>query len=943
MVVSICSIVCCLMLLGWVIYVVYNFATSDKEECIKYIRSYKKGSFTVPLFPGFLIYLIGGIYSKGFNLRVFFESFASIVSLATLKYDFGSLEGLMEANKVFRDSVYFCFSVITANTVLLACSVMQQLFHFWRKTLKRRFVFLFSRNLCFIYGKNARSLKMYESDDRNYCPEKYIIDEFPSGGDDELFPKGISYANCLSLGKEAEWVGRFLSRKEKEIKRIRNRCEFFLGINKETDARWDEFNSKLKKDADELRDKRKAHIEEKAEEKGLDTQWTDYQKQRKNCVFALGGSPEKQKELQNELSDIEKLWKEFWNEIDSSTKKEFEEDWKNYLDEEKKTIEEKAKKNNESLREIENDINKAMNLLFRNKEGREALLKRFWKKQEDDLNKEFKRLVQKDIEEPDKEFLKKEKAKLEDLYLEEKGFRKNEFIIIVNFEKDDRNISLCRLLSDTIRTVHSRHEDKPENLNYLFNKLSIYVFGDDELDSIYEEIESRTFGCMHFINKYKAIGMNVLRDYPVTRFMDAKQIDYEKAALKEGVRMTFSMIGFGKTNRRLFSDLVSDCQFRILGSDGETSRDYAPEFYIYDKNRNIYTADLNHNYFRYKVFYDTMKKRDEYLPIVNPPADVYPVSDCDINSPEFYDNLKKCFMRYGNGIHFVYIAFGTDLQNIELAKKLYDKKNEWGISDLFIFVKVNSLERPTSEYLLDEDRVCFNIYGEDDEIYSFRNVISTDVYKLASYCDSIYEDISERTDPEDVRVSEVRLSRKWFNRKKFEFDRLSSLAQGISIVNKLGMLGLEICDKSDGISSDIYDSLYMNNEMARKNLTEAEHQRWNAFMICNGYVPSTKAQIRKYDPRNDVQKEEKKKEEHKERHHGNITSIDGLVLFKKELADAFRAEDKKKGKTIDPDEFDVIKYDVCLMDNCYDVIGKMGKGLKLKTTKTEEGSLPQPV
>lgn len=740
MVYTIVTYICFIGLVCWVLYLAYKLFSfkRNRVERIRYIRSFKKGSFTIPLVPAFFLYLIGKSYSKGFSLTVILETITTTLSLVGLRCDTESVKALMEANQLYAFSLYLCFVLVAISAYMLTNSILQQRFHFWRCSAKKKTRKIYMENVCFIYGNNARSLKMYETDKDDYCPAKFIIDDFQPAGDENLFFKGVAYAKCLSLVEEAKGIEDYLKCKEEIIK-------------KEKEI--------LRNDTDKIRD-----------------------------------------------------------------------------------------------------------------------------------------------------------------YLEEKRRSQKDFIIIVNFENDDKNIDFCRRLSQIIGEVHARHEKEDSELNWLLNSLNIYVFGNDELDSIYQEIEAKTFGCIHFVNKYKTIGMNVLMRYPVTSFLNEKQIDYSKAALESDVGISFSMIGFGKTNRRLFSDLVSDTQFRI--SDGKGGyKAYTPVFHLYDKNHNIYTKDLNHNYFRYEKFLQAHKSNDGYLPFAPLPADVKLVSDCDINSQDFYVNLKTSFGEGKNDVNFVYIAYGSDLQNIELAKKLYDKKTEWNIQNLYIFVKVSSLAKATTEYLLDEDRECFKVYGEDDEVYSFRNVISMDLYRLASYCDRIYDDTGEKKQLGDSRAAAVKLSKKWFNNKKYEFDRLSSFAQGISIINKLGMLGLKITGKGGGISKEEYEELYKNNKTARDNLSESEHQRWNAFMICNGYVPSTIEQILKYDPRIDKQKENKKEEEHKERRHGNLTTMEGLVMFRNELAKKFKGN---------PEAFDVIQYDSGLMDRCFEVVTLLGKGLARK-------------
>ena len=56
----------------------------------------------------------------------------------------------------------------------------------------------------------------------------------------------------------------------------------------------------------------------------------------------------------------------------------------------------------------------------------------------------------------------------------------------------------------------------------------------------------------------------------------------------------------------------------------------------------------------------------------------------------------------------------------------------------------------------------------------------------------------------------------------------------------------------------------------RKNLAVQEHYRWNAFMICNGFVPATRDQILAG-----------RAKDYSLRIHGNLTPFEGLFEFRK--------------------------------------------------------------
>ena len=454
------------------------------------------------------------------------------------------------------------------------------------------------------------------------------------------------------------------------------------------------------------------------------------------------------------------------------------------------------------------------------------------------------------------------------------------------------------------------------------SKLSIFVFGSETLDSIYLDIERSSCGYLYFVNKYKIIGQRFLWEHPFTDFMSEKHVDFTKALLKENTSITVSMVGFGKTNRRLLLDLISGNQFAIEAENNKEGRKpLLANYYIYDNRGDLHTKDLNHGYFRYEKFCAEHIDDSNYLPFADRPADEHFMSGCDINSEEFYDSLRHSFGRKDTDLNFIFISFGDDYENIELGKKLYAKKKEWGIANLVIFVKT---KHPKTKKMLGLDDAAEQRlipYGEEGEIYSLQKIISLDLYRIAAAADCAYWETSNRQN-ECARIWD------WHSPEKNHIERQSSFYAGLNLKNKYGLFGLKILNGVvvDCSKPDIKVKLALKeNErilvlekirgekdveeipfaVVRDNLAYQEHLRWNAFMICCGYVPSSISQILEPGKRGEEPKDKGKN--HEERRHGNLTTFEGLKEFSMRLSRKY----PKAGKESD---FDVIKYDYDLLD-----------------------------
>ena len=112
----------------------------------------------------------------------------------------------------------------------------------------------------------------------------------------------------------------------------------------------------------------------------------------------------------------------------------------------------------------------------------------------------------------------------------------------------------------------------------------------------------------------------------------------------------------------------------------------------------------------------------------------------------------------------------------------------------------------------------------------------------------------------------------------------------------------------------------------RRNMAIHEHQRWNSFMISKGIIPSTREQIASEKI---VGKDGRERftngKNYAVRRHGNLTTFDGLVEFRKIVAKRDNCSEAEK---------DVIKYDYQLLDDAYWLLQANGykivKNVKMK-------------
>lgn len=513
-----------------------------------------------------------------------------------------------------------------------------------------------------------------------------------------------------------------------------------------------------------------------------------------------------------------------------------------------------------------------------------------------------------------------------------------ECIFVINTGSDEKNITLARAAIDAI----SSYDD--DTRQRLFLKVKVYVFGDPNYQTIYDDIVSGGFGCIHYVNKYQKIAMDFIDRYPIASFMTEDQVDYDTSLVHEEVDINMMLIGFGRTNQQIFLTSVANNQFLTKGEDEPKLKKV--NYFIIDKYCSENNKNLNHSYYRYKNECRQINP-DEYLPLPSIPAEEH-FLHLDINSFDFYVKLKEIVSRSTRDVNFIVIAFGNDLENLDMAQKLVEKREEWEIRNLLIFVKVRAWHK---EQTMLEQSGCYFIGNENDTVYDIEKIVGDKIYKMAKMRNEVYDIEWDITNYPDIVVDDSYIKRvceaankKWYI-KKSQMERDSSLYGCLSLRSKLNLMDLDYCRVEDNnitpLSEREYLEIYAKGDMPRvgkytatangkpivdygidfapslrRNMAIHEHQRWNSFMISKGIIPASREKILTETQLNkNGETEFTNGKNYVLRRHGNITTFGGLVEFRRLVADRDGVDEKNK---------DVIKYDYQLLDDVYWLLSKNG-------------------
>lgn len=509
-----------------------------------------------------------------------------------------------------------------------------------------------------------------------------------------------------------------------------------------------------------------------------------------------------------------------------------------------------------------------------------------------------------------------------------KDFYEQKVTIIVNTMRDEDNLVVIKSLSSLIIDKNLEKFDINNEVG-----LSCYAFGEPENVATFMHFATKTKDVIRYVNKYKLIAMDFVGSYPITHYM-TDEIDTETATIKEDVDINVALIGFGKTNNQIFLTSVANNQVMSL-ADGKL-QEKVINYYIFDKNKSNQNKNLNHDYFRYGNFLKRANQED-YLtfPAKTANEKFYKL---DVNDERFYLRLEKALRAKGDkrrAFNYVVIAYGSDMENIDFADKITEKLKEWGLSERTkVFVKVRNTDLNdnviTGEYVDDGRFITFG--SEAKSVYNVNSIKTSSYEGMAKgrhLCYKVEDNIDELMNAKNKQEVLDKLYeeaiKKWYEWHRIQ--RESNVYACLSIRLKLNLLGYdyeqgewdadvaqEMINKYqlddaiqyvEGASAPgkkfkkpivNYGDCNFKEGTVRNNYAQQEHLRWNAYEISCGVLPASKEEIKTIN--------------HKElvavRKHANLTTFDGLLEYRKIIADKQGVPEK---------DVDVIKYDYQIMDD----------------------------
>ena len=218
--------------------------------------------------------------------------------------------------------------------------------------------------------------------------------------------------------------------------------------------------------------------------------------------------------------------------------------------------------------------------------------------------------------------------------------------------------------------------------------------------------------------------------------------------------------------------------------------------------------------------------------------------EADVNSAQFENEV----LSKSPEATYVVITMADDDLNFLTAEKLYRfyrRKNNFNDSllpEIFARVRSNTKSNPfeNDQKYLSERNISF--FGTTKDVFSNETLFNTQLEQLAFAVDLAYSNkLSLEYGSEEYKKA-------FFEFNKSEYNRRSSMASALHIKAKIKMCCPELPDDFDAFSS--YTVSAFKENLSKSDIIEMlsrnEHDRWNAFMLSEGYEKATLEQISQY-------------------------------------------------------------------------------------------------
>lgn len=479
-----------------------------------------------------------------------------------------------------------------------------------------------------------------------------------------------------------------------------------------------------------------------------------------------------------------------------------------------------------------------------------------------------------------------------------KSFKSKKRIdIIVNTENDEQNIRILGFISECLINEYEKESLNKEDYSFMldvFSRIRVIGLKNPAYDEAYENVESEGFGCIRCISKFELVADNFLMKNPLPIFLKGNMLDTDAATVSDEGNISIEFFGMDTYNEELLLNALMEYQFPVKKADGEV-RVKEITYHAFDEHGFNNCSRIQQGILRFQNNFLKKDRKEEYLEFPDAPGKIV-CHEVNLHSEAMLDSLADIH-KDKNHFTFAIVSVGSDIDNLTFAKKLKDfaLQNNWENYNVFARVK----DEANNGFLVNDNST--HPFGNENRlIYDYEVLKAQKLTVMA---------MMRNRDYVKTRGNDAFLADYFWYTRIASLERKSNENCVKNLRFKLNLLGLDLVEKSSinhGSKPCTKNEYLAAYSKARDTLACQEHFRWNAFYLCNGYLPATKEAIIN---------EEKNGKDAVRKTHGNLTTMNGLVEFRKIISE----RDSK-----DEMDCDVIKYDYDIMDGAYEYLDSCG-------------------
>lgn len=202
LIIIICTL-CLLIMCALAAFVIAQFYNKDRRDRWAYIKSFKRGKFAAIYFVAVPIYFLAFMNDGSSVWGSILLGFKSSIDLVVLKFDYNSVNALINANTLFAITANLCFVMVLINAFLFGLSVFGQLLiNGVRKTQFRH-----STTATLVVGYNKHNDMILDSTKGKV--NIAVLAKLAADDKDDLFVKGVPYFDM----KDGANIAEFLTKK----------------------------------------------------------------------------------------------------------------------------------------------------------------------------------------------------------------------------------------------------------------------------------------------------------------------------------------------------------------------------------------------------------------------------------------------------------------------------------------------------------------------------------------------------------------------------------------------------------------------------------------------------------------------------------------------------------------------------------------------------------